>query len=157
MERFRTWGKSRSMRLPGVNKGPGAVAVTTVVQNRRPLLCSSRDLVGALDSDLGRGSSDGHARVLVVCVMPDHVHLLVSLDGGGRSLWDYVRYWKTRWAVRLSVPEERPFWQRSFYDHWMRKDEVGDYAAYILANPVRKGLVAEWQDYPFSRCYVDSL
>jgi REP element-mobilizing transposase RayT len=150
---YKTWGKSRAVRLPGPNRGPGAVAVTIVVKDRRPLLVAPRDVRGALDADLGRSSADGHCQIHLACFMPDHVHLVLELDGKARPLWEYIRFWKTRWTQRLAEESERPIWQRSFYDHWMRNNEVEEYARYILANPVRKGLVAKWQDYPFTRLY----
>jgi REP element-mobilizing transposase RayT len=154
MEEFRTWGRSRALRLPGPNIGPGTVAVTVVVRRRRGVLTDARDVVGALDDDLGRASPDGHATVLVACVMPDHVHVMMSLDGGGSPLSQYVRQWKTLWSRRLARAEERPFWQRSFYDHWMRKGEEREYALYIAGNPVRKGFVQDWREYPFTRVHV---
>ena len=41
-------------------------------------------------------------------------------------------------------------WQKDFYDHVIRKEEnLISIARYILDNPVRKGLVARWDDYPF--------
>ena len=143
------------MRLPGPNCGPGTVAVTISVNNRRPLLSGDRDVAGALDKDLGKGSLDGHARVWVVCFMPDHVHLMAGMDGRGRSLWDYIRIWKGLWTKRLAREDERPFWQRTFYDHWVRKGEEKTYAIYIMGNPVRKGLVHDWREYPFTRCYLE--
>jgi len=42
-------------------------------------------------------------------------------------------------------------WQKDFYDHVLRKNE--DMVAqikYILDNPVRRGLVSSWDEYPFS-------
>jgi putative transposase len=89
--------------------------------------------------------------------MPDHVHALLQLDGEGRCLSDYVNKWKGQWTRRLSLPGERPFWQRTFYDHWMRKGEDLEYARYIVANPIRKGLVHDWQDHPFTRVYIPLL
>ncbi len=41
-------------------------------------------------------------------------------------------------------------WEESFYDHGIRNEE--SYLRqlnYVLHNPVRKGLVEEWQDWPF--------
>ena len=154
MERFKTWGMGRAVRLPGPNRGPGCVAVTMVVQGRRRLLVPPRDVGGALDEDLGSASSDGHASVWVACVMPDHVHLLLSLDGEGSSVGQYVRQWKSRWTRRLCSSDEEPLWQRSFYDHWMRKNEAPVYAAYIVGNPVRKGMVEDWRGYAYTRVYV---
>jgi putative DNA methylase len=44
-----------------------------------------------------------------------------------------------------------PFWQRESYDHWVRDEqEFGRIRAYIENNPVRAGLVARAEDYPWS-------
>lgn len=133
------------------------MAVTTVTHSRTPCLVPHRNLAGALDLDLGSGSHDNHARTLVECFMPDHVHLVLQLDEQGRSLSEYVRTWKRAWTIRLARHGETPFWQRTFYDHWMRRDETLEYVRYIVANPVRKGLVARWQDYPFLRIFIPLL
>ncbi len=113
-----------------------------------------RDVSGALDQDIGRVSVDGHARIMVVCLMPDHLHLLLTLDGHGSALAQYVRQWKAKLSRRLCQDGEEPFWQRSFYDHWMRKNEAQSYAAYIVGNPVRKAMVVDWREYPYTRAYV---
>jgi len=41
-------------------------------------------------------------------------------------------------------------WQRYFYDHVLRNEEdLKNVALYVLENPVRKGMVENWQDYPY--------
>ena len=41
-------------------------------------------------------------------------------------------------------------WQKDFYDHVIRKSEdIAVQVRYILDNPVRKGLVPTWEEYPF--------
>jgi len=40
-------------------------------------------------------------------------------------------------------------WQRGFHDHALRRDEdIEDIARYIVANPLRAGLVRHIGDYP---------
>ncbi|MBI3465874.1 MAG: hypothetical protein HY000_22895 [Planctomycetes bacterium] len=42
-------------------------------------------------------------------------------------------------------------WQPRSYDHVLREEEsVMAVADYILNNPVRKGYVKQWQDWPYS-------
>ena len=42
-------------------------------------------------------------------------------------------------------------WQRSFWDHFLRAEEqLEEVVSYGLNNPVRRGLVEDWQDYPFA-------
>jgi putative transposase len=41
-------------------------------------------------------------------------------------------------------------WQRGFYDRAIRKEEdLLAVARYIVANPLRAGLVSQLSDYPF--------
>jgi len=41
-------------------------------------------------------------------------------------------------------------WQKDFYDHVIRRHEdLSTQARYILDNPVRKGFISSWQEYPF--------
>lgn len=43
------------------------------------------------------------------------------------------------------------FWQKSFWDHMVRRQEdLAVVVAYVMANPVRAGLVARPEDYPFA-------
>ena len=52
----------------------------------------------------------------------------------------------------------RTAWQRSFYEHVLRRDESTDVtAAYILANPVRAGLAAAPQEYPWLGSFVTTI
>ena len=43
----------------------------------------------------------------------------------------------------------QPIWQAGYYDHAIRKDEdIVNIARYIIANPIRAGLVKKVGDYP---------
>ncbi len=40
-------------------------------------------------------------------------------------------------------------WQKDFYDHVIKKkDDLARQVRYVPDNPVRKGLVDSWFDYP---------
>ena len=46
-------------------------------------------------------------------------------------------------------------WHISYYDHILRKEEaIESVGLYILENPVRKGLVSDFSEYPFSRSFI---
>ena len=77
--------------------------------------------------------------------MPDLVYGLLSFLPSPHSLLETIRLWK-RWTARqLGVG-----WQRDFFEHRLRSDESRrDKADYILANPVRKGLVKEPREWPW--------
>ena len=41
-------------------------------------------------------------------------------------------------------------WQHNFFDHRLRNEEEGrNKSEYILQNPVRAGLIDDWQKWPY--------
>jgi len=104
-----------------------------------PLLCVAPQLLESMAFYQKNGKWWAHLAV----VMPDHVHLLVSFppDGG---LTATVRAWKHWTSRQLGVA-----WQRDLFDHRLRGEEsLREKADYVLENPVRAGLVAEWEQWP---------
>ena len=61
-------------------------------------------------------------------LMPDHVHFFCGLHDSRVTVERWVAFWKDR--VR-SVQEYREKW------------------TYMMENPVRKGLVTQWEDWPW--------
>ena len=69
----------------------------------------------------------------------------------GADLRKFTSKWKqvTGYAHKQRTGEL--LWQPSYYDHVLRDDEETSRAVrYVLENPVRKGIVREFADYPFS-------
>jgi REP element-mobilizing transposase RayT len=84
-----------------------------------------------------------HCLTLSFVVMPDHVHWLLELKG---NLSEAVRLYKAK--VSLSLGEKA--WQDGYHDHAIRSDEdIKQVARYIVANPLRAGLVSDVGDYPY--------
>jgi REP element-mobilizing transposase RayT len=78
-------------------------------------------------------------------LMPDHVHALLSFPPNRRSIEGVVLDWKRRVARETGV-----VWQRDFFEHRLRSFESWrEKADYILANPVRAGLVTRTEDWPY--------
>ena len=100
-------------------------------------------------------------RLVAYCIMPDHVHILTgpSQAQGGMPLPRFIRQFKAAVTHRLQDGGiAGSVWQRSFYDHVLRKDEDQEQVAqYILGNPVRQGLVQSPGDYPLSRMFFEKL
>lgn len=89
------------------------------------------------------------------CIMPNHVHFLVQLPEDESFLFArMMQLLKGRTAVaanRLLHRSGQPFWQAESYDHLVRTDDEAERVmTYILNNPVKAGLAAEWQEWPFS-------
>lgn len=117
--------------------------VTTVTEHRKPFFnefAAVRYLINILRESERREQALTHAYV----VMPDHLHWLMSvcehnelskIVGRVKSL--SARYFR----------QER-IWQAGFHDHAVRKEEdIVCIARYIVANPLRSGLVKRIGDY----------
>jgi putative transposase len=80
-------------------------------------------------------------------VMPEHVHLLVNEPR--RALLS-----RAVQALKLSVSmrsRERPFWQAHYYNFNVSSHEkFVEKLHYIHRNPVRRGLAAKPEDWPWS-------
>ncbi len=140
----------RRQRLPaGAYQVIGStwhVTTNVAAQNGSPFLdidFGQRQLASFL-----KGCSICGAIPYVVCLMPDHLHMLVEI--GTVGLVDLMQRTKS-YSTRLwwNYGQHGPLWQESFYDHGVR--DIPDFeaiAAYIFENPVKAGLVAEWESYP---------
>jgi REP element-mobilizing transposase RayT len=86
------------------------------------------------------------------CIMPDHVHLLMQ----DQDIVKFVRLFKGRMTPKSrTLDPTRSLWQRSFYDHALRKEEsLETVAVYIWQNPVSAGLVEHAAVYPWSGSLV---
>ncbi len=96
--------------------------------------------------------------VFAYCFMPDHLHLIASSTTEGSDLRIFMTRWKQRAGYQHRQRTGEFLWQPSYFDHVLRDEEDTARAVrYVLDNPVRKGLVAEFQDYPFSGSDVFSV
>jgi REP element-mobilizing transposase RayT len=93
----------------------------------------------------------GDASMLAWVLMPDHAHWLLQL-GDVDALATVVTRLKSASARRVNriIAGTGPLWSRAFHDRALRKeDDLVSAARYIIANPIRAGLVAKAGDYPF--------
>ena len=137
---------------------PGSICSITFCSAGHAVIFSdpafSRACVSLLVSRAGASGVSIHA----YCFMPDHVHLLIS-PSSTVAIVDFVRDFKSR-STRLARQYgcKGAVWQTSYYDHFLRKDDDVRVAVdYILNNPVRKGIVDEWRQYPLSGSLVYEL
>lgn len=83
-------------------------------------------------------------------LMPDHLHGLISFSQEApmrRTISDWKRF-----VARTAGID----WQRDFFDHRIRNDESqSEKWHYIRANPVRKGLVADPDAWPYQWSSMD--
>ena len=91
-----------------------------------------------------------NSRVMTWVLMPDHVHWLLQL-GDDAELSRLVGAMKSSSAraVRRAGCQSR-VWAPAFHDHAVRgEDDILALARYVVANPLRAGLVRRVGEYPF--------
>ena len=96
-----------------------------------------------------QAQDDGFADSLAWVVMPDHFHWLVQLNKGSLGqLMCQAKSLSAR-AVNSVTGRSGSLWQQGFHDHALRKEEdLVKLARYVVANPLRAGLVEKLGDYP---------
>ena len=132
-----------------VSQEGAAYLVTTATASRSPLFrdhASSLVVVRALYAMERRGD----CALLAWVLMPDHLHVLLVLHGLGLST--LVRSLKGRTARTLNAMRAARcrVWQAGFHDRAVRREEdLVEIARYIVANPLRAGLVDRIGEYPY--------
>ena len=125
-------------------------------RNQIPLFCLFINIqMGRFVVDCMRHEHDkGHVESLAFVVMPDHFHWLFSLSGT-RTLSGCIRNVKAYSAKRISfaLESQQQVWQRNFHDRAIRRNEdLAGVARYIIANPLRAGLVRSIREYSLWDC-----
>jgi len=141
----------RDLRKGRVSIPEQIYLITTVTHKRQPIF-SDFHCAHTVIKTLRYTEQVFGVHTLCFVVMPDHLHWLVSL-GEKTSLQQTIASMKRRSAYRINEQNSRagtPVWQPGFHDYAIRKeDEIKDVARYIVANPLRAGLVDKIGDYPF--------
>lgn len=123
------------------------IYVTQVVAKRRPLL-ARREAVDTLIEAWRRAD---HWLVGRYAIMPDHLHLFCApAFWPAPPLKQWMAFWRADATRRWPWIEEKPVWQKDFFDRQLRSCE--SYAAkwqYLRENPVRAGLVADADAWPW--------
>jgi len=138
--------------LPEFYCGKVIVSFTASIREKLPCLndkLTFQHLSELLFDALTHWNCDAH----VFLFMPDHCHLLLEGREEDSDLLRFMKEFKQRsgyWFSK-SMSTLKPIrLQKDFYDHILRKDEdIQKHVFYILENPIRKGLVASWKEYPF--------
>jgi putative transposase len=148
---------------------PPLFFVTFNVHRRRRILASRTVHTGF--QDYARRAAEFQICVGRYVIMPDHVHLLVCFGRDcPRSLGEWIKGLKKCLGSALrssgikatsrAGQQLRSFWQPGFHDHLLRSDESYDEKwNYVRENPVRAGLVARADDWPYAGeiVYIDRV
>lgn len=166
------------MPLPRFHIKGHAYYITTVVQDRLPILTRPTYIISLIDS-LNFYRYKLEFKLFGYVIMPDHLHLLIW-PYGDASVSDIMRDYKKFTSVRLirqARVEQNELWLKKFEEfgekkgrsqHKVWQDSYWDKNVYsphflrqklnyIHRNPVRADLVKNPEDYPYSsyRNYVN--
>ena len=126
---------------------PVVIFLTACTRNRRPLLATPEAHAAIVDS----WSRATHWLVGRYVIMPYHLHLFSSpgtIPARPFNLW--MQYWQNLVTRAWPRPEEKPIWQKEYWDRQLRSgDSYGQKWAYVVNNPVRHQLCADPGDWPY--------
>jgi putative transposase len=128
--------------------------MTFCVEKRKPVLATDQAW------KIGRLTFEklNQWTILAAVAMPDHIHLLATPMDREASVAEFAKWFK-RWfnsayskgEVKASQSEQLAWqWQEGAFDRLLRSHEslTGKWE-YIRQNPVRAGLVADPDDWPY--------
>jgi putative transposase len=136
---------------------PVVYFVTWCVQDRRPVLANA-EVLTAFQSAVGRLAC---WRLIAAVLMPDHVHALACPLEREETVSDFsrlVKRWMRQELMKATARGPRALqsadlqweWQRGCFDRLLRSDESAQQKwEYVRENPVRAGLVRDWQAWSY--------
>ena len=134
----------------------GRIYLLTVVVDQRQPFFADWQLGRLVVRELRQAQEEGRGDFLTWVVMPDHMHCLVQLHE--RTLAELMCRIKSRssLAVNQALGRRGRLWQKGYHDRAVRREEdVKDLARYVVANPIRAGLVTRVHDYPlWDACWL---
>lgn len=111
------------------------------------------------------------ARLYAFCILPDHLHLILSPGPQGLSTW--MQSFKTHAsreihqvfppfddfdAAAAVIHPPRRLWQKSFYDERIRSSSQCSAAMYyVLGNGMKHGLAADVMDWSWTSYHFPDL
>jgi len=93
--------------------------------------------------------------LIAYCIMPNHVHIVINVERSDASLYKILQSLKAYTARECNKILNRTgsFWQHESYDHVIcNEKELNNIIWYVLNNPVKAGLVSEWQKWKWNYC-----
>lgn len=133
---------------------PGREHLVTTVTLRRHPLFNDFACARIFIKQLAQLDEEDVCTWLAWVLMPDHFHGLLRLDGDA-DLSTVMRFLKCRSGNAIGRHRCKPgrIWQSNYHDRALRKEDDRVAAArYIVANPMRAGLVKRIGDYPHWDC-----
>ncbi len=154
-DQYKTWGRSRSNRLANYNYSKDRPIHLTICTENKENVFVSEVSARIVVNELLKTAKDLKFRILCYCLMPDHLHVIVSPADSTLPLSKFLNIFKGRSTRAFKEKENsRKIWQKSAFDHVIRTEEnLKAVIEYIMNNPVRKGIVERADEYPYSKWF----
>jgi len=143
--------RQRPHRLPrACYRGHVVVAITACIHDGTPLFTDAFAVRAGVEA-LVLASNRFACTVPIYCFMPEHLHLLLRGTSVDADAWAAMASFKQRSGFWIAANRPECSWQKDYWDHVVRRDEdLRAHVRYIADNPVRRGLVTQWDAYPFT-------
>jgi REP element-mobilizing transposase RayT len=116
-----------------------------------PLWLKDPPIAEAIIAALQKGQADAMFRLHAYTILANHVHILIEPRLPVARITKIIKGRTAREANRILNRESGRFWQDESFDHWIRSTAQWQRVrSYIELNPVKAGLVAKPQDWPWS-------
>ena len=140
----------RPARLPDeCYRSRQACFITVCTSYRQPRLVYP-DTADAVTEQLMKRSAANAIEIAAYCLMPDHLHALLLLDGPRGHIRLCIERFKQITGYAHARRTGGRLWQPSYFDHTLRsEDAVLPTVAYIVNNPVLAGYVALPETWPY--------
>ncbi len=148
---LKTYGKKRSLRLKDFDYSQPFAYFVTICTYRKSSYFKEKEVALSVMNTIRELKSKLGYRIYCYCIMPDHLHLILNPAESNIALPKFIRMVKSKTAVQLLKESGiSRLWQRSYYEHVLRKNEnLAEAVNYVLLNPVRKGVVTDYREYQF--------
>ncbi len=124
--------------------------ITATTQQREPWF-SNPDAAQAAANTFRSKVLLRDSKLLAWVLMPDHAHWLLQVGENDRlsDCMERLKSASSR-AANKALDRHGAIWSQAFHDHAIRQEEdVKSVARYIVANPLRAGLVSKIDDYAY--------
>jgi putative transposase len=151
MKRILSSRRKNSLRLEHFDYSTPRAYFITICSHEGKEAFSNKDVAKAVIESLKKNKIKSHFKIYIYCLMPDHLHILLNPGNSNLSVSRFIQTFKSQTGFWYEKQYGSSLWQRGFYDHIVRQNEnLIKIAQYILDNPVRKELVEEPEQYPYS-------
>ncbi len=133
----------------------GGTYFFTLVTSKRTRFFEDKRCVDAFLSAMSTIQKYHHFDLIAYCILPDHIHLLITLAEVDYDFSSRIKEIKRKTTVAIREIMENPtlgVWQGRFWEHTIRdQDDLQHCFDYIHYNPIKHGYSDtfdwEWSSY----------